>query len=150
MSCEGEFPSHSKRWNALANKMNLTLFIVHLVDRKAHKILQHHTKEWFITSKWYFIRKRLFLHVRWIWSAWSTRRSPYIVKVRRDMPPKTVCLFAFLFSPRVYFFGNFSGDKGAFLAILVKERSSFGNSCVETQTFDDFGLVKAKLWHFFL
>ena len=36
------------------------------------------------------------------------------------------------------------------LAILVKEKSNFGNSCTETQHFGDFGLEKVKMWHFFV
>ena len=32
--------------------------------------------------------------------------------------------------------------------ILVKERSNFGDLCLETTNFGDFGLEKGKIWQF--
>ena len=34
------------------------------------------------------------------------------------------------------------------MAILVKEKSNFGNSCIDTQHFGDFGPEKAKISQF--
>ena len=45
-------------------------------------------------------------------------------------------------------FDNLLWARVCFLAILVKEKSNFGYSCIETQNFGDFGLEKAKIWQF--
>ena len=58
-----------------------------------------------------------------------------VVKVPRDMSPARVYFFALLICASV-----------CTLAILVKEMSNFGNSCIETEYFGDFGLEKAKNW----
>ena len=45
-------------------------------------------------------------------------------------------------------FGNLSFGKAGVccLASYVEEMSNFGNSCVKTQNFGDFGLENAKFW----
>ena len=44
--------------------------------------------------------------------------------------------------------GNLSAARVCFLAIFVKEKSNFGNSCIETQNSGDLGLQRAKNWQF--
>ena len=45
-------------------------------------------------------------------------------------------------------FWTSSLTKGMLLAMLIKNRSNFSNICIETQTFGDLGLEKAKIWQF--
>ena len=42
-------------------------------------------------------------------------------------------------------FGNFNPGKGMLFGNLVKEKSNFCNSCIDTQNFGDFGSEKAKI-----
>ena len=51
--------------------------------------------------------------------------------------------------PSCVIFGKSSVEVGIFVN-FGQRRSSFRNSCIETQNLDDFGLVKAKIWHFSL
>ena len=51
-----------------------------------------------------------------------------------------------MFHPQGYTVQTSSLSKGMLLAIVVKEKSNFGTSCIETQHFSHFGLENAKIW----
>ena len=67
-------------------------------------------------------------------------------KISCDRPVTWLCFFGLLVWQRVYFFASLGRARVRFLAILVKEKSNFVNSCVEAQNCGDFGLEKPKIW----
>ena len=68
-----------------------------------------------------------------------------IVKVPGEEPQARAYFFGLLVWPEGYsFLSILAWSRVYVLEILVKERSNFGNFCVETQNFGDFGPEKAK------
>ena len=72
------------------------------------------------------------------------------------MPPTRVYFLGLLVWSRVYFWQFLSRQGYAGVrffearAIMVKEKSNCGNSCIKTYNFGNFGPEKAKIWQFLL